>query len=374
MSKPPEATPQSVTFLTPDDLAPILATLEEHAAKLADHETRIAELEAAPPSEIVIPPEPSDVPPPDKTIWETNMVEWGEKHGQYLVNPPEPPTVDQKLNFTYYDMWRCMYQIADYTGNAEPWNTYAKEACKWYRDDYLVPNNAGVPGYWNFTTGLRMDYERTGDEESKRWAILLSTNASFTPDYTDRTYVTHHGTSREIAYAILAYINAEALGEAKRAIRAEWVTLSHDYIRQWQDQANWGTDGICPFMMGLTAHALIEDWKETHDTRLLPALKQLADWVWPIAWHEPRSAMLYQLNPTNTTDGYSDQGAVDLNMIIAPWFAWLYVQTGDDQYREKFDKLLYGHKDAWMDGGKQWDQNFWWSMEGMRWREGEASA
>ena len=303
----------------------------------------------------------------DKEWWEITMVEYGRKHGEYLLTHPND-TPDQKLGFVYYDMARVMYQIADYTGEPEPWNTYAREAMRWFRDVYVIPNNAGVPGYENFTHGLRMDYERTGDALSKEWAIKLSTTAAFAADWTDRTYIVSHATSREIAYAIMGFINAEALGEAKRPIRAEWVDVSHSYFAQWYDKANWGVDQISPFMMAITGQALIMDWQETQDARCLPALLELGEWMWVEGYHEPTHAMRYQLNPVST-EGYVEEGAVDLNLIIAPVYGWLWAQTGETKHRDRFDALLYGSRTAWLEGGKQFDQNYWWSFDGMRWRE-----
>jgi hypothetical protein len=356
-----KGSPKSVTFLTPDDLKPILE-------KLANHETRIVALEAG----AVVPPEPPNPPDTDdeldKTGWEARMIEWGIPAGDYLSTNP---SVDEKINWVYYDMCRVMYQIAEYTDSPEPWNTYAKQAMRWYRDLYVVPNNAAVPGYQNFTTGLRLDYERTGDEASKAAAILLSQNAMYAADWTDRNYVTHHATSREVAYAILSYINAEALGEVPRPIRTEWVTVSHSYFAQWYDEATWEHYQVSPFMMAITAQALIADWEETDDDRCLPALQGLGDWMWAKAYHEPTHAMLYQLNPNNTSEGgLSTQGAPDLNMIIAPLYGWLWAQTGEAVHRDRFDALLLGQANAYLAQGKQYDQNYWWSFDGMRWREG----
>jgi len=295
------------------------------------------------------------------------MIEWGIIHWDYLSTEQ---SVDQMLNHVYYDMARVMAQIADYTETPEPWNGYAKQAAVFYRDQYVVPNNGAVPGYQNFTTGLRLDYERTGDEASKAAAILLSQNAMYAADWTDRTYVTHHCTNREVAYAILSYINAEALGEPKRPIRAEWVTVSHTYFAQWYDETTWGDWQVSPFMMAITAQALIADWEETQDPRCLPALTELADWMWTKAYHAPTHAMLYQLNPNNTSEGgLSTAGADDLNMIIAPLYSWLWVQTGNETYREQFDELLLGQAEAYLAQGKQFDQNYWWAFDGMRWRE-----
>lgn len=364
---------KSVTFLTPDDLAPILAKLEEHAAQLADHDTLIAEHEeriqvleadAPEPPDPVVPP---DASAPDKASWEARMIEWGVVHGDYLSTEQ---TVDQMLNHVYYDMARVMYQIAEYTGNAEPWTGYAKQAAVFVRDQYVMPNNAAVPGYNNFTTGLRLDYERTGDETSKAAAILLSQNAMYAADWTDRNYVKGHWTNREVAYAILSYINAEKLGEAKRPIRAEWVTQSYAYFPQWYDRSTWEEWQVSPFMMAITCQALIADWEETRDARCLSAIQELGDWMWREAFHTPTSAMLYQLNPANTSEGgLSTQGAPDLNMIIAPVYGWLWAQTGDPVHRDRFDLLLLGQANAYLAQGKQFDQNYWWAFDGMAWRE-----
>lgn len=308
---------------------------------------------------------PGDV---DKQLWELNMVKYGTRHGEYLLTHPDD-TPDQKIGYTYYDMGRVMYQIATYTGDATLWNRYAKEAIHWFRDSYVLPNNGGVPGYYNFTTGLRLDYERTGDAESKRAAILLSQNASFAADSTDRSYVVRHGTNRELAYAILGFINAEKLGEPKRDLRAEWIDVSHTYFAQWYDKATWGTDQISPFMCAITGQALIADWEETQDARCLPALVTLGDWMWTEAYHAPTHAMLYQLNPVSP-EGYVEAGAPDLNLVIAPVYGWLFKQTGDTKHRDRFDALLLGSANAWLDGGKQFNQNYWWSFDGMAWREG----
>jgi hypothetical protein len=389
---------KSVTFLTPDDLDPILEKLGELDAELdalevqlgeldarvtalevgaVELETRVAALEAQglhpthpiarPPARPITEPPPGETVPVDKAIWEAHMVEWGVVHGDALSTLPQ----NELLGHIYYDASRVHAQIAAYTGNDEPWHTYAKQATVWFRDQYVIPNNGAVPGYENFTTGLRMDYERTGDVASKDAAILLSNEAMYAADWTDPNYVAGMEKSREVAYALISYINAEALGEPKRDIRARYVTLSYDYITQWQDRARWETWQISPFMMGITAYALISDWEETADARCLPALRQLADWLWPLAFHAPTNAMLYQLNPDCLTEGgLSTTGAPDLNQIVAPWYAWLWNQTGETLYRDRFDALLLGHADAYLAGGKQWDQGYWLAFDGMAWREG----
>jgi hypothetical protein len=198
----------------------------------------------------------------------------------------------------------------------------------------------------------------------------------YAQDWVEPASVASHARSREVAYAILGYINAEALGEPKRDVRASHVTQSYDYIRQWQDVAAWGTMQISPFMMGITAQALIADWEETEDARCPPALLELAEFMWTVGYHPDTHAMYYNVNPNidPAEGGPPTVGAPDLNMLIAPLYGWLWAQTGDVVHRDRFDALLLGQANAYLAQGKQWDQNYWWAFLGMEWREMGAPA
>src|SRR5437762_6391438 len=108
-------------------------------------------------------------PIPQLALWESQMITYGQSLCDYLASGA---TQDSKLQNVYYDAIRVFYQIADYTGNAA-WATCAQRARTVFRDNYVMtgacwPSGFGaVPGYWNFTTGERMDFERTGDLVSK---------------------------------------------------------------------------------------------------------------------------------------------------------------------------------------------------------------
>ena len=137
------------------------------------------------------------------------MVSYGRKHCAYF----EATDPKDALQATYYDAIRVFYQIADFTGDTS-WNSCAARARKAYRDEYVIASQAWtVPGYWNFTTGLRMDWERTRDVRSKDTVIAMSQKAAYAMDVTPLANTANTITSREVAYAILSYLNAEALGE-----------------------------------------------------------------------------------------------------------------------------------------------------------------
>ncbi len=70
------------------------------------------------------------------------------------------------------------------------------------------------------------------------------------------------------------------------------------------------------------------------------------------------------------TDCVGTQPAWELNMLIAPVYAWLYHQTGDATYRTRGDDVFRGGVvGAWLDGAKQFNQNYRWSFAYVAWRE-----
>ncbi len=313
---------------------------------------------------------------PSLSQWAHNMITFGQAHCTVLASIANG-AIDPALGSTYYDLIRVMYQIQNYTGDPS-WGLCAAVGREIYRDRYVMPNNAGVPGYWNFTTGLRMDFEHTGDALSKNAAILLSTNAAYAADTTPLDYTVNINRSREVAYSILSYINAEALGAPPRTRRIDLVNQAYDHLNQWFITQVWqGQDmGFAPFMVAITAQALIRDWEQTHDARLIPALTMAADYLWAHALDPTGSSMVYELNPAAVTDGGYLNPAPDLNLIIAPMYAFLYWQTGNTKYRDEADTLFAGGVQRAALGdvnspslyAKQFNQNYWWSFDYIRWR------
>jgi hypothetical protein len=303
---------------------------------------------------------------PELAAWEAQMVAFGTRICDQLA--AGGMTSDQRLVHVYYDQARVMYQIADYTRDTR-WNACAQRALAVYRDEYVLRNQGRVPGYWNFTTGLRMHFERTGQSASKTALQLLSRNASYAGDSTNLAWTVPTLASREVAYTILAYIEAENLGEPRRARRAQLVTHAYGHLDQWFTRFTWRgkTEQVAPFMVALTAHSLIADWEETRDARLIPALRRAADWLWANAWDDGEDAMLLDVNAAPGKAVY----APDLNLLIAPMYAFLYRQTGLAQYRDQGDALFAGGvREPFLTTGKHFDQNYWWSFDYVKWRRG----
>jgi len=284
------------------------------------------------------------------------MLSYGHQTCQKLADPSLSP--DERLAQVYYDAQWVFYQIGDYT-NDNSWYDCAELASSIYRDSYVLPFGAVVPGYWNFTHGVTQDYLRTGDETSRQAAILLSTQASYTPDTTPLEWTVDSTLSREVAYAIMAYLNSEDLGQPRRDRLAQFIDQALGHLDQWFVAQN--APYVRPFMAGLTFHALISYYERTEDPRIIPAITQAADWLWEHTWLPDEQAFMY-------TDREVSSGgmepAPDLNLLIATAYAFLYHQTGEVRFLSRGDQIFAGGVyGAWLNNGKQFNQNYRLSFE-----------
>ncbi|HEY3028431.1 MAG TPA: hypothetical protein VGJ55_19945 [Pyrinomonadaceae bacterium] len=319
---------------------------------------------------------------PNLSDWQSHMTTYGQQVCNYLDTPGL--TTDQKVAWTYYDQIRVMYQISDYMpASSSSWNACALKARAAYRDGYVIPEEGHVRGEWNFTTGLRMDYERTGDTQSKNAALLVSTNAVFASDSDALNALIDPSTSRETAYAILAKLDSEKLGSAASPRLDSLVDRALGHVDQWFvsksyrcpssggcNPAALGQFYIQPFMVGLTMRALIVDYEKTGDPRIPPMIKAAADWLWANAWVATDHAFWYENWVSDPSQPFPAQpGAPDLNLLIAPAYAWLYRQTGDATYQSEGDQIFSGGVlGAYLAQGKQFDQNYIWSFDYVKWR------
>ncbi|MFZ4699215.1 MAG: hypothetical protein ACOYMG_04120 [Candidatus Methylumidiphilus sp.] len=296
----------------------------------------------------------STIPPiPSLSTWESNMKTYGESLCKEN-NIKSQGTWEG--NLWYYDGIRVYYQIADYTGSPS-WNV-----CAGYVENVFKPYvlASSVPGWRVFPHGLYQDYLRNNDATSKAAAIRLSTVSSYAGSGGDVSFGVN-GLQRETAYLIHAYRIAGLLGSPNPKLYARSV----DFVLGMIDQMFVSkTDPyLKPFMTGLMAEALIQYYEETKDPRVPPAIKALADGLWERAWMPDKKAFYYQNTDSPLT------ASPDLNLLIAPAYAWLYKITGNPVYQQEGDLIFQGGvTGAWLAQGKQFSQNYRWSFDYVNWR------
>lgn len=312
---------------------------------------------------LVVDPVPGPLPSVPITVvaplsrlaaWEQNMVSAGSDH----CDPVEIQNLGLwEGSVWYYDGTRVYYQIADYTGDPS-WENCARYARDVYRP-YVLSNNGGIGGWRVFPHGLTEDYARTGEVASRNAAVLLAENSA----YARWGGAVHPNLVRETAYVIHAYRIARRLGEAEHRHYQRAVAYGLGHIDQWF--VSQTEPYMQPFMVGLLCEALIQYYEESSDPRVPPAIKTALDGIWDWAWVPEDKSFFYE------STGDTANGAPDLNLLIAPAYAWLYSITGDPLYRQRGDLVFEGGVDgAWLGGGKQFSQNYRWSFDFVRWRLG----
>lgn len=297
----------------------------------------------------------STIPPiPDLSLWESHMIGFGTTYCNRNSIIANGLWEGDGNSVWFYDGIRVYHQIAKYTGNASWYDCagYVEEVYKPYATN-------GASGWRVFPHGLYMDYLRSGDATSKAAAIALAINSAFAP--TGGGIIAGlDGLQRETAYVVNAYRIAGLLGSPNSTMYARSV----DFLLGMIDQrfVSKTEPTLKPFMVGLMMEALIQYYDETKDPRVPPAIKAAADGIWTRAWIPASNAFYYEnTNPTSA--------APDLNLLIAPAYAWIYKLTGDSLYQQRGDLIFHGGvTGAYLAGGKQFSQNYRWSFDYVNWR------
>jgi len=316
--------------------------------------------------------------PPRIGAWERNMVEYGHKWGKALQNETD---YIEKFKLRYYDAQRIHEQIGAYLGEIRPWRDYGQEAESNYKT-YLEKADFRALGWQRFAHGLYLDWERTGDNQSRDYLEKLRDRPPFSFPINQEEEWARQKYSREIAYSIESHIVAERAGYPRQAERlSTLVDLSLGHIDIWvtKDYIDRDPDWrFCqPFMAGLTASALIQYYErsvelDNPDDRVIPALKRLADFLWEETWvadidGTDHGAFKY-VQPAISGVG-SELPAPDLNQLIAPMFAWLYLQTGDNAWLQRGDAIFAGGAElANLETAKLFNQNYRDSFRFVEWR------
>ena len=312
-----------------------------------------------------------------------------------------------------YEPWYGFLRIAQHIGGDATIEGYADDACDVWRDGYSVANGGAILGYFNYTDGLRLDWTENADTTSRDALIDQAVSATYATGSTS-AIMKSEAYSREVAYAVLGYINSEVYcGEAHNSRMEPMVELmladvgasvnisgattlsAGGHIEQWlgtvttdsEGNITGGThnfteaaavdeagNGFAPFMGAITGYTLIRHYELsasinggiTPDVRIPAKLVRLFDAMWPYYWIEADSSM--KLRWINT------DGAPALNNMMAVVYWWLYKETGDRRHLERGDLLFngtvgYESLDTPSVGGyKEFYELIRWTIDGLEWR------
>jgi hypothetical protein len=349
-------------------------------------------------AQLVIPQAPlaPATPEPMRARWESDMTLWGANWCP-TMNPAAFNTyLDESIMF--YDGARVYYQTQDYTKDSR-WAPCAQQLATVY---YPYISSGQFFGLNMFPEGLMMDAQRKGTGSSYSGVAVLGQTSSWS--YGNPQDMTDFTSLREDAYGLEALLDDQTLNGTSHPLlqQAESALLgSLDQIFI-QKRFTWYE----PFMVGLAAEALIKYNEQYPDPRIPYILKQSLDSMWSAAWRPDLHGFYYRCYALNlpglpadlpasnhgcfdpdTAPGAADanaypwtpgdtfdynDGQPNLNNLISPAYAWMYLQTGDTKYREEADSLfadgvIYNGAINW--AGKEFSQNYRWSFDYMKWRD-----
>jgi hypothetical protein len=253
-----------------------------------------------------------------------------------------------------------------------------------------------------FPQGLLMDAQRTGNQTAATGVATLGQTSSWS--YGNPEYMTDPTSLREDAYGLEALLDDQTLNGTSHPLlpQAESALLGALDQIFIQKRFTW----YQPFMVGLAAEALIQYNEQYPDPRVPYILKQALDSMWSAAWRPDLHGFYYRCYALNlpdlpadlpagnhgcfdpdTTPGNADgtaypwtpgdtfdynDGQPNLNNLISPAYAWMYLQTGDTKYREEADSIFADgviYNDAINWAGKEFSQNYRWSFDYIKWRD-----
>ncbi len=315
---------------------------------------------------------PPDVPLPGLGQWKSNMVNFGKAH----CVPTELTTYEGFV--WYYDGTRNYYQIADYTKDPK-WLSCARALDAFYQN-YVLTNNGNIQGWRVFPLGLSMSYMRNGIAADKAAVLALLNNGH--ANFSNVALVIDWMLSREISYGLETHLIAESLGNPRNPNFQNVVEVLFGHFDQWFLTQN--APYAQPFMVALAAEAMIDYFDATGDTRVPPLLKLAADQLWEVSW-DPRSRSFWYYSNSGTPSSpvcssESDtnpckMASPDLNLLIVPLYGWVYRHTGLRKYRDQGDVIFKsGVSGAYLEGGKQFSQNYRWGGKYVEWRKAPVAA
>lgn len=362
---------------------------------------------------VLLHPVPSDYPT-GYLAWIADATSTAKYHGARWAAGTYSGT-DNRITYGQYEPWYGFRRLASHIGGDATLETYAEAAEDEWRL-YSTNNSGAIHGYYNYTDGFRLDWVQNADTVSRDALIDQAVSATYATGSTsagmkDEAY------SREVAYAVLGYINSEVYCSTAHNSRMEPMvelmladigasvningatTLSAGgHIEQWLGTittdsdgnvtggshnftvggADEGNSGFAPFMGAITGYTLIRHYENaasinggiTPDARIPAKLVRLFDAMWPYYWIEADGAMKYRWTSTD--------GAPALNNEMAPIYWWLYKQTGDIRHLQRGDLLFNGtvgyeslaYRGVSTDPNysKEFNELLRWTIDGLEWR------
>lgn len=282
---------------------------------------------------------------------------WGYVSQKLFDNAFDPDIV---LIDVYYDGELIPYFLADFFATTTPYYTYADNANEVYQQNYAIPAVYQLPGFFCFNQGWAEAFIRraiAGRSTGVSALVAVDGGRYMYPgspglNSEGRTPATRHEISREFGYSIINMLQKArltALSGSELTFIQQRYTDSQTIIDDWSGNigappASQTASYFRPFMGSITMHALINFYEDIatapQKSAIISSAIQLGEYAMATCWSQPDLAFNYTDRDVGNPDDLIPQPT--LNMLIAPWFAWLWSVTGDAAWKTRAEDIIDG--------------------------------
>jgi hypothetical protein len=169
-----------------------------------------------------------------------------------------------------------------------------------------------------------------------------------------------------------ALLVAELVGQRLNNRVKEAADYALGHLEQWTLSET--AEYVHPYRIGITMEALIRYYERTKDSRVPNAIQNAATWLWNNMYDAASKSFFYvKCKPGSSYEPCAQQTLTspDLNMLVAPAYAWLWHINQNRWNLDRADILFEGGLEQnFLESGKHFSQNYRWAFDFIRWRLG----
>jgi hypothetical protein len=303
--------------------------------------------------------------------WETNFVTYGDPKWNTMFAEYPAISADNAVGYNFYDRAFFNYAWWVRTADVEYWKRAAYYLMA-YRDIYAKPNDYKAQPHIIQIEGLEAHYLLTGDAESYNAVSQFGENmmGPWLPvlSQVNIEWNEHRISARILDIALTSY----RLGATGRDFAADARQALTAILNSQSADGGYRAAGHCykdtPFMDGILNEVMIKYYTYfEQDARIPVAIKKNLDFLWNQQWLPASQSFNYLEGDCPGNGGAGP--APDLNLMIANGYAWYSRFSGDTTYRTKGDQIFHsGVTKAWLDGQKQYNENYVFSFRYLAYR------
>ncbi|AMW04149.1 hypothetical protein [Gemmatimonas phototrophica] len=282
-------------------------------------------------------------------------------------------STEPSYSTNFYDRILALYGFWARTGNPILF-ARASLLTRRFRDEYVVPNNYGLPEWQAGIDGMAVHYWLTGDDSTRNTILRVASNIEFYRGTTVRITNPDHPwmDARVYARVLMTKVLSIMLGATSTLatsnspgiadIKVAAANNLRDMLSMQRTDGSWRFKSQCGEASNYTIGLLIGVLGQYHDNvspdvRIQPSVQKAVDFLFASQWRTSDRSFNYY---SGTCTGHGGPSAApDLNGLFLDGIGWLHRRTRNPQLRSYGDAVFQGGAEkAFVNWGKQFNQQY----------------